>query len=88
MSTISAGRDALTHEDEMQNAVSISLKREICKHLETLQKVLQVILSWWHQSSTVGYQSFSFWYKVYLDGDLAKEEFISVKMKNQTTTFV
>lgn len=36
LSTISAGRDALTHEDEMQNAVSISLKREICKHLETL----------------------------------------------------
>lgn len=42
---VSAGGDALPHEDAMQHSVSISLKREICKHLETLQEVLQVILS-------------------------------------------
>lgn len=41
----SAGEDALPQEDAMQHSVSISLKREIYRHLETLQKVLQVNLS-------------------------------------------
>lgn len=41
---VTAGVDALFQEDEMQKSLSVSLKRQICKHLETVQKVLPVIL--------------------------------------------
>lgn len=41
---VSAVADALPQDDEIQKSFSISLKRQICKHLETVQKVLLVIL--------------------------------------------